>query len=378
MYAMKAINENELIDGILSWTRVGSATFNVQGVNRMMSQAAQDATRVGLKIERIGSLQYGDAVLGRLPGEGGSSQGGILVLGHLDTVQVGEHVVEDVPICSEGNRIYGTGIYDMKGGMRAALYGLDVLLRAGGRPHLPVTFLFIPDEEIGSPSTRSLIEAEAKCQKYVLVPEPSHDGRLVSGRHAFLRYQVITRGKPAHAGVDNVKGASAIRAMAKVIEKIEGLSNFETGETYSVGVVHGGLFVNVIPTICRAEVLCVAPTEESFSRIQAMMSSLNGTRMDGVEVEIEPGPIRPLFRASPASLALFEAACAIGLEVGMELSHAQFGGGSDGNFTGALGIPTLDGLGVDGAGLHTPGEFLSTETLVKRCHILSELIGTLE
>jgi glutamate carboxypeptidase len=375
---MQGINEAELLEGILSWTRIGSSTFNVAGVNRMMDLAGEDSARLGLKLERIPGSSYGDVLLARLPDAEGATTGGILVLGHLDTIQCGETVIDDVPVRIEGDRVYGTGVYDMKGGMRMALYGLEVLLRSGSRPALPITFMFIPDEEIGSPTTRSLIEAEARRQKYVLVPEPSHDGRLVSGRHAFLRYTVTTKGKPAHAGVDNRNGVSAVRAMARIVEKIEGLNDLESGETFSVGVIGGGLFVNVIPTICRAQVLCVAPTEASFDRIRKTMASLAGDFADGTSVEIEPGPVRPLFRATPASLALFEEAAKIGKTIGISLSHAQFGGGSDGNFTGALGIPTLDGLGVDGAALHTPGEYMSTGTLVQRCHILSELMRTLK
>lgn len=375
---MHEISEGELLEGILSWTRMGSSTFNVEGVNRMMTSAGDDAARLGLALERTAGSGFGDTLVARLPGPDGATTGGVLVLGHLDTIQCGETVIDDVPIRVEDDRVYGTGVYDMKGGMRMALYGLEVLLRSGKRPALPVTLMFIPDEEIGSPTTRPLIEAEARRQKYVLVPEPSHDGRLVSGRHAFLRYKVITRGRPAHAGVDNRKGISAIRAMAGIIERIEGCSDLDSGETFSVGVVQGGLFVNVVPTTCHAEVLCVAPTEQALARIQHFMASLEGHLDGGVRVDIEPGPVRPLFRATPASLALFELAAKIGEAIGFSLSHAQFGGGSDGNFTGALGIPTLDGLGVDGTGLHTPDEYMSRRTLVQRCHILTELMRTLK
>lgn len=375
---MHEISEGELLEGILSWTRMGSSTFNVEGVNRMMASAGNDAARLGLALERTAGSRFGDTLVARLPGPDGATSGGVLVLGHLDTIQCGETVIDDVPIRVEDDRVYGTGVYDMKGGMRMALYGLEVLLRSGKRPALPVTLMFIPDEEIGSPTTRPLIEAEARRQKYVLVPEPSHDGRLVSGRHAFLRYKVTTRGRPAHAGVDNRKGISAIRAMAGIIERMEGRSDLDSGETFSVGVVQGGLFVNVVPTTCQAEVLCVAPTEQALARIQHFMASLEGHLDGGVRVDIEPGPVRPLFRATPASLTLFELAAKIGEAIGFSLSHAQFGGGSDGNFTGALGIPTLDGLGVDGTGLHTPDEYMSRRTLVQRCHILTELMRTLK
>lgn len=375
---MHEISEGELLEGILSWTRMGSSTFNVEGVNRMMTSAGDDAARLGLALERTAGSGFGDTLVARLPGPDGATTGGVLVLGHLDTIQCGETVIDDVPIRVEDDRVYGTGVYDMKGGMRMALYGLEVLLRSGKRPTLPVTLMFIPDEEIGSPTTRPLIEAEARRQKYVLVPEPSHDGRLVSGRHAFLRYKVTTRGRPAHAGVDNRNGISAIRAMAGIINRIERRSDLDSGETFSVGVVQGGLFVNVVPTTCHAEMLCVAPTEEALARVQHFMASLEGHLEDGVRVDIEPGPVRPLFRATPASLAVFELAAKIGEAIGFSLSHAQFGGGSDGNFTGALGIPTLDGLGVDGTGLHTPDEYMSRRTLVQRCHILTELMRTLK
>src|SRR5690606_3182316 len=127
----------------------------------------------------------------------------------------------------EGDKDFGPGIYDMKGGMYLAYYALRQLLKAGQKPALPVTFLFIPDEEVGSPSTRALIEAEAKRSRCVLVPEPSRQGNVVTGRHAFLRYRLHMHGKPAHAGADNRAGRSAIRAMARLIDRLEGMSDFE-------------------------------------------------------------------------------------------------------------------------------------------------------
>ncbi|CCV11530.1 M20/M25/M40 family metallo-hydrolase [Mesorhizobium sp. STM 4661] len=374
---MDDIIEQELLEGIIAWTQIRSHTFDVAGVNQIITKASDDCERIGMSVERFSELNFGDMLKARMPDGSGCTEGGILVLGHVDTVHCPESIGCDVPIVVEAERVYGPGIYDMKGGMRAALYGFKVASRRG-RPHLPVTFMFIPDEEIGSPTTRELIEAEARKQKYVLVPEPTHGRKLVSGRHAFLRYTLTTRGSPAHAGVNNRDGKSAVRAMAELIQEVEGFSDYERGETYSVGVVHGGLFVNVVPTSCVAQVLAVAPTHESFLRIQRKMAALAGEGEGGVVVEVAPGPVRPLFEASEGTLFLFDQAAQIAAEIGINLQHAQFGGGSDGNFTGALGIPTLDGLGVDGAALHTAGEYMLRTTMVQRCHILSRLIATLQ
>ena len=378
MSLVAAVHDTELAEAIMAWARIHSPTFDKAGVDRMMDLAAAEAARLGLAVERKPGEVYGDTVIARLAGPGGEVEGGILVLGHLDTVHGADSVGRDLAVSIEGDRIYGPGIYDMKGGMRMALHALELIGRLNLKPKLPVTFLFIPDEEIGSPTSRDLIEREALRQRYVLVPEPSHDGRVVTGRHAFQRFVLRTRGRPAHAGVDNRRGKSAIAAMAELIGEIETRSDFDAGETFSVGVVSGGKFVNVIPTACEAEVLCVSPTEASVARVRAAMLGLAGERGQGVTVEVEPGPVRPLFQCGRGTLALFERARAIAAEAGLKLGHGQFGGGSDGNFTGALGIPTLDGLGVDGAGLHTPGEYMIRSTLARRCAILAGLLRDLD
>ena len=239
-----------------------------------------------------------------------------------------------------------------------------------------MTFLFISDEEVGSPSTRAVIEEEAARHRYVLVPEPSRTGKLITGRHAFLRFKVHVHGRPAHAGADNRVGRSAIRAMARLVEEIEGFTDFERGITYSVGVIRGGTFVNVIPIECTAEILCVAPSEEAMEEVRRRMAGVGSPDPD-IRVEVEPGPVRPLFRPHPGTLDLFERARTVADEIGFEVQHGQFGGGSDGNFTGALGIATLDGLGVCGAGAHTFDEHLLVSSLEPRARLLAGLLETL-
>ena len=164
--------------------------------------------------------------------------------------------------------------------------------------------------------------------------------------------------------------------MARLIERIETMTDYERGLTYSVGVVQGGTFVNVVPTVCAAEVLCVAPSDDDLEEIKASMLALAGEQ-DEVRIEVAVGVTRPVFPPHAGTMALYETARTIAAGIGIDLDHGQFGGGSDGNFTGALGVPTLDGLGVDGAGGHTFEEHLLISSLVPRCRLLAELIGTI-
>jgi glutamate carboxypeptidase len=164
--------------------------------------------------------------------------------------------------------------------------------------------------------------------------------------------------------------------MARLIDRIESMTDYDRGITYSVGIINGGTFVNVIPTEVKAQLLAVAPDEAAFQEIPGRLDALAGEE-DGVRIEVELGPVRPLWRANPGTLEIYERAKVLAAEAGFELGHAQTGGGSDGNFTGALGIATLDGLGVAGAGAHTFGEHLLVSSIVPRCRLFAALLETL-
>lgn len=364
----------EIAAGIAAWAAVESPSFDAASVNRMMDLAAREMTALGADVERIaGQDGFGDVVRARFGwGEGP----GILVLGHLDTVHLVGTLAESLAVKRDGDRLFGPGVLDMKGGMYLAVHAFGKVIAARQSLGLPVTFLFIPDEEVGSPSTRALIEAEARASRYVLVPEPGKPGKFVTGRHAFLRYKVHTYGKPAHAGVAKGVGRSAISVMAQLITEIEGFSDLDREMTFRVGVINGGNFVNVIPTECHAEVLCVAPTPDDFAEVQQRMSGLSSPDPE-VRLEVEPGPVRPLFMMQESTEELYEVARRVARDVGLDLSHGQFGGGSDGNFTGALGIPTLDGLGVCGDGVHTKQEHLLVSSLVPRARLFAGLLEEL-
>jgi len=365
-----------IAERIAEWARIESPSTDPDGVNRMMDAAAETMAGLGAELERIPlGNGYGNALKAHFPW-GQDDAPGIMVLGHLDTVHLVGTLASDLPVRRDGDRLFGPGVLDMKGGMYLAVHALEKVIGTRGRLALPVTFLFIPDEEIGSPASRHVIEREALKCRYVLVPEPGKDDNFVTGRHAFLRYKLRTHGKPAHAGRAQGPGRSAISAMARLITEIESFSDIDRETTYRVGNICGGTFVNVVPTLCEAEVLCVAPTPAAFAEVQNRMAGLTSPDAD-VRLEIEAGPVRPLFEFQEGTRELYETARRVARNVGLSLGRGQYGGGSDGNFTGSLGIPTLDGLGVCGNGVHTKDEYLSISSLVPRARLLAGLYEAL-
>ena len=236
-----------MLSGLKPWIECESPTYDAAAVNRMMDLAAYDLAGVAT-VERIpGRMGFGGSVRARLP-HADAGKPGILISGHMDTVHpVG--TLEVLPFRREGDICYGPGIMDMKGGNYASVEAIRQLARAGLQTPLPVTVLFTPDEEVGTPSTRELIEAEAARNRYVLVPEPARDdGGAVIGRYAIARFNLRTVGKPSHAGARLADGRSAIAAMARRILDIEAM----TGEdcTFSVGVIHAGQWVNCVSSHC--------------------------------------------------------------------------------------------------------------------------------
>jgi glutamate carboxypeptidase len=261
---------------------------------------------------------------------------------------------------------------DMKGGNYVYLDALRKLLAAGIETPLPVTVLFTPDEEIGTPSTRALIETEAKRHKYILVPEPARpDGGAVIGRYAIARFELQTRGRPSHAGWQLAKGRSAIARMARAVAEIEGMTTEDC--TFSLGVFHAGQWVNCVSSVCDAEVLTMAKTQELLDEGVEKMLALNDPEAE-VVMEVRRGVTRPVWEPDqPGTMAMLKLAQEIAGEIGFEMSGASAGGGSDGNFTGALGLPTLDSIGVRGADLHTLNEHIHVDSLVERARLAAAL-----
>lgn len=374
---MKTLDAPDLLSAVNAWVEIESPTNDVAGVNAVGALAERLLRDIGAHVERIsGASTYGDIVIGRIRGE--TERPGVLLLGHMDTVHPVGTLAGPLPMRVEGDRAYGPGIYDMKGGDAIAFAALAHLHANGRRPKLPVTVMMIPDEEVGSPFSRPHIEAEARKHAIVLVVEPSGDGgRLTVARHGISRYHLKTTGVPAHAGAYHAKGRSAIREMARQILAIESMTDYSRNVTLNVGTVAGGTHENMVPLHAEACVYCLVPLPQDEREVRERLMALKPVDPD-VRLVVTSGLYRPSYVKTPAIQKLYDHASALAREIGFEVKGERVaGGGSDGNFTGALGVPTLDGLGVIGDGPHTHHEHLLVSCLVPRTRLLVRLFETL-
>jgi glutamate carboxypeptidase len=363
-----------MLEGLRTWVECESPTWDAGAVNRMMDIASRELVIAGARIERVaGRMGFGDCVRATFP-HPTPNVPGILVMGHLDTVHpIG--TLEKLSFRRDAGRAWGPGIQDMKGGNYMALEAIRQLARAGQPTKLPITYLLTSDEEVGSPSTRDLIEAEASRHRYVLVPEPARaDGGVVTGRYAIARFNLEATGRPSHAGSRPGEGRSAIREMARKLIEIEDMTTEDC--TFSVGVIHGGQWVNCVTTTCTGEALSMAKRQEDLDRGVANMLALSASSND-VQFRVTRGVTRPVWEANGKVMALYETARGIARGLGYDITSQSSGGGSDGNFTGAMGIATLDGLGVQGAGAHTLDEHIVVESLAYRGRLMAGLLAAL-
>jgi glutamate carboxypeptidase len=363
-----------ILDGIRRWVEIETPTEAPEQVNRLATMVADGYRDLPVTIERVaGRDGCGDHLLAR--SSWGQDAPGILVLSHLDTVHP-MGFIERLPFKVEGDSAFGPGIYDMKGGAYLAYHAFRQLCANGARPPLGVTHLYSSDEEIGSPTSRALIEAEGRKAKYVLVTEPARDGgKIVTGRKGVARFEIFVRGVPAHAGSRPEDGRSAIRELANLIQTLEALTDIKRGVTVNVGVVKGGTRPNVIAEEAYAEVDLRARTVADADEFVAKILNLK-SRTEGVSVKVVGELNRPPYEKGNAGAALFEHAKTLATEIGFDLVDTFTGGGSDGNFT-APHTATLDGLGVDGQGAHTHYEQMYISSIEPRARLLHRLYQTL-
>ncbi|MGD9830090.1 MAG: M20 family metallopeptidase [Hyphomicrobiaceae bacterium] len=373
---MSAPTADELLEGIRSWVEIESQTADLEGVNRMMDKAAADFSAAGGRVERIsGTRGMGDHLLIRSPWGGDGP--GVLVLCHLDTVHP-RGTLAKLPFRVDGDRAYGPGTYDMKGGAYLALAAFRQIVAEGRTTPLPLRFLYVADEEVGSVTSRAHIEKYGFASKYVLVTEPCRDGgKVVTGRKGTARFDIEAHGRPAHSGSRHQDGRSAIREIARQILDIEAMTDYERGVTTNVGTIEGGTTANTVPAHCRVRVDVRIQKPEDADVMVERIRALKPYDKD-VRLEIRGQLNRPPYEKTPEIDALYRHARSIARqELGIELGEVFTGGGSDGNFTAAK-VATLDGLGVDGAGGHTLDEHLLVSSLVPRMTLQRRLMETLE
>ena len=372
--SINPFDSKAILDGIRRWVEIETPTEAPDRVNLLATLVADGYRDLPATIERIaGRSGCGDHLVAR--SSWGQEQPGILVLSHLDTVHP-MGFIERLPFRIEDDKAFGPGIYDMKGGAYLAYHAFRQLCADGARSPLGVTQLYVSDEEIGSPTSRALIEAEGRKAKYVLVTEPARDGgKIVTGRKGVARFDVFIKGVPSHAGTRPGDGRSAIRELANIIQTLEAMNDLKRGVSVNVGVVRGGTKPNVIPEEAYAEVDMRVPTMADADELVPKILNLK-SRSEGVSVTVTGELNRPPYEKGNAGAALYEHARTLAAEIGFDLVDTFTGGGSDGNFT-APHTATLDGLGVDGQGAHTHYEQMYISSIEPRARLLHRLYQTL-
>jgi glutamate carboxypeptidase len=356
------------------FVREESPSDNKAAVDRFGRMVAAEWKRRSARVTVLRQRERGDHLRAEWPARGGRTSGQILVLGHLDTVyETG--TIARMPFRISRGRAWGPGGFDMKGGLVIALYAVDALAAANFRPEKRIVFLWTSDEEIGSETSRRIIEREARRSDAVLVLEPALGpaGLVKTGRKGVGEFEIVATGRAAHAGLNPEQGVNAIEEIARQIARLSRWNQPRRGITVNAGVIEGGTRTNVIPERARVLVDARATRAQDARALERKFRALRPI-LAGAKLRVRGGFNRPPMEPK-ASAALFARAQALGKEMGIALGGAFVGGGSDGNFTAALGVPTLDGLGAVGAGAHSVEENVVIAGLPERAALLAGLLA---
>lgn len=358
------------------FARAESPSLDKAAVDRFGRMVAAEWRRRGARVTLLRQRQRGDHVRAEWNPSGRRARGQILVLGHLDTVyRLG--TLAQMPFRISRGRAFGPGVFDMKGGLVIALFAVDALSEAKVVPGKRIVFLWTSDEEIGSGTSRALIEREARRSDAVLVLEPAagRRGLVKTGRKGVGEIELVATGRAAHAGLNPEDGVNAIQEIALEIARISRWNQPRQGITVSAGVIEGGTRTNVIPERARVIMDVRAERPQDMRALERKFRALRPI-LRGAKLEIRGGFNRPPMERRTAA-KLYARARALAKEMGVTLGEAYVGGGSDGNFTAALGVPTLDGLGAVGEGAHSPEENIRISALPERAALVAGLLATL-
>ena len=372
MKSLLAFCERELpwlIETIEALVCLESPSGDAAAINRCAAELESRLGSLGGRVTRLPGGPAGD----HLRAEFGSGARRVLLLGHIDTVWPAGTLARR-PFRAEGGRLHGPGVFDMKAGL--ALAGLAVKALAQESDGLPgvVVLLVTADEETGSAVSRGIIEAEARVSDAALVLEPAlPGGALKTRRKGCGEFVLRVSGRAAHAGIEPELGASAISELARQILRIEALRDAAAGTAVNVGVVRGGSRPNVVAADAEAMIDVRVASAAEATRVTAALLALKPVD-PGTQVAVAGGIDRPPMERSAAGSALFAVAQAVAADLGRTLGEGGTGGGSDGNLTAALGVPTLDGLGAVGGGAHADNEHVTTADLPWRAALVAGLL----
>ena len=371
LHFLKA-REREMVEMLCQLVQVESPSGNWRALAEMAEMLAAEFAKLGGAPKLHRQEKGGDHLQVDFSGKDGRKP--VLLLGHYDTVwEVG--TLASMLCRVERGRVWGPGTFDMKGGIVQMMFALRALREVRNELPRPVTVLLVSDEEVGSATSRALTESLAKKSAAVFVCEPSQSphGALKTARKGVGEFKIQVTGKAAHAGVDFLAGKSAIHELARQILKIESFIELKRGITVNVGVVRGGTRTNVVAAEAVAEVDARIAQLRDAARLEKKFRSLKPFNKK-CRLEVTGGINRPPLERTEAVIQLYKTAEKIAASLGWKLKEASTGGGSDGNFTAALGIPTLDGLGAVGEGAHALNESVVISEMPRRAALLAGLI----
>jgi glutamate carboxypeptidase len=358
------------------FVRAESPSFDKAAVDRFGAIVAAECRKRGAKVTVLRQKKTGDHIRAEWRPHGRKDAGQILVLGHLDTAYEAGTLAR-MPFRISRGRAYGPGVFDMRAGIVIALFAIDALAAAKVAPRKRIVFLWTSDEEIGSGTSRALIEREARRSDAVLVLEPAlgPKGSVKTARKGVGEIEIVATGRAAHAGLNPEDGINAIEEIARQIARISSWNQRSRGITVSAGLVEGGTRTNVVPERARVVVDVRASRISDMRVLERKFHALRPI-LRGAKLQIRGGFHRPPLERR-ASVALYGTARLLASEMGVTLGEASVGGGSDGNFAAALGVPTLDGLGAIGDGAHSPGEKILIRAMPERAALLAGLLHTI-
>jgi glutamate carboxypeptidase len=368
--------QKEIIALIAALVECESPSDHPPSVNRFVDLMAAHVRGIA-RIRTYPSQEFGKHLRCEFTLPGTKKSGQILALGHSDTVwPLG--TLAKMPFRESRGRLWGPGVFDMKAGMAFFIFAMRALRDLDVPVARKVVLQVNSDEEVHSSSSRPLTEEAARQSVAVLVLEPGTglEGKLKTARKGVGDYTITVHGRAAHAGVDFTKGASAIVEMARQIERITAIARLERGVTVNAGVISGGTRSNVVAAECRAVIDVRAPRDRDRRYLERKFRALKPFDRR-CTIEVSGGIGRPPMERSAGVRKLFRLAKKLAAEIGVELEESATGGGSDGNFTAALGVPTLDGLGAVGEGAHATHESILIDRIADRTALLAKLVAAL-
>ena len=365
----------EMLATLRRFVLAESPSLEKAASDRCCALIAAEWRKRGVRVERIAQKHRGDHVKITYSPDRSPPSGQLLVLGHYDTVY-STGTLRKMPFRISSGRAYGPGVFDMKAGIVQALFALQALQQRNAGVSKRVVFLWTSDEEIGSDSSRQLIEAEARRSDAVFVLEPSFGprGLLKTARKGVGEAELVVHGRASHAGLAPEEGINAIHELAQQLLRIEEWNDLQRGVSISAGIIEGGTRTNVIPERARAVLDLRALRASDMRSLERRLHALRPIHK-GARLEITGGFSRPPLERK-ISASLFARAKSLAGQMNLSLGECTVGGGSDGNFTAALGIPTLDGLGAVGAGAHSSREHIFINTMPVRAALLASLLAT--